>query len=89
MHNFNNKFNNKENIYFGAVHSARNSTKRAPFYSKNKYLNGKENQAENLKLNINIVPSKPQQTDEENNYPSNLFQSYGPTGEIYNKETIK
>ena len=37
MHNFNNKFNNKENIYFGAVQSARNSTKRAPFYSKNKY----------------------------------------------------
>ena len=26
---------------------------------------------------------------DENNYPSNLFQSYGPTGEIYNKNNIK
>lgn len=88
MHNFAFKFNNKENIYFGinsGMHSARNSTKRVPYCLQN---NRKINQAENLKLNINIVPNG-KESIEENNYPNNLFQSYGPTGEIYNKNNIK
>jgi len=31
------------------------------------------------------LPSNIKQKNDEGDYPSNLFQSYGPAGEIYNK----